>query len=239
MRTVFPQETESELKRSFFAACSRGYFVEVGANRPQLLSQTFDLEQKGWTGILIEPQPHLADELRRCRSARVFAEACSSRQSSGSRMPLYLAGPLSSFDQKLNVTDLKPHAVIDVPARTLDEILIEARASAPIDFVSIDVEGHEEAVLDGFDLPRWRPRLVLIEDLLIDLRVHQYMRQRGYRCLRRTGINNWYIPKDDLPYLGVDGSWQLFNKLYLGTPFRRMRKNWRRRNAIPKIAAEA
>jgi hypothetical protein len=70
VRTVFPQEVESELKYAFFRDTNRGYFVEVGANRPENLSQTFDLEQRGWTGVLIEPQPHLADELRQRSSPK-------------------------------------------------------------------------------------------------------------------------------------------------------------------------
>lgn len=97
-----------------------------------------------------------------------------------------------------------------------------------IDFISIDVEGHELDVLDGFDLARWRPRLILIEDLLLHLRVHRYLMLHGYCCLRRTGINNWYMPAKEFPKLGLDGRWQLVNKFYLGTPFRRVRMNWRR-----------
>ena len=33
----------------------KGYYVEVGANDPRERSQTWHLEQQGWTGVLIEP----------------------------------------------------------------------------------------------------------------------------------------------------------------------------------------
>lgn len=238
MRTIFPQEAENELKREFLGRANRGYFVEVGAYRPVESSQTFELEQRGWTGVLIEPQPDLADELRRSRSAKVFAEACSSRRKSGSRMTLHLASGHSSFDQNLNIVGIRPHGAIDVPVRTLDEILIEADAPT-IDFMSIDVEGHELDVLDGFDLARWRPRLILIEDLLLHVGVHRCLTSRGYRCMRRTGVDNWYVPADRLPRIGFVGRWLLFNKFYLGTPLRRVRMAWRwrasgRRLKIPK-----
>jgi len=235
VRTIFSQEVESEFKRAFFGENYRGYFVEVGANQPEELSQTFDLEQQGWTGILVEPQPDLVDKLRRRRSAKVFAEACSSRRNSGSRMKFHLAGGHSSFDPNLNLAEVKPHGVLDVPVRTLDEILVEAGASS-IDFISINVEGHELDVLDGFDLARWRPRLILIEDLLLHLQVHRYLTRRDYRWIRRTGINNWYIPANQLPQLGFDGRWQFFNKFYLGTPFRRLRMAWRRLTTVPDFA---
>jgi hypothetical protein len=38
----------------------KGYFVEVGAKEPRERSQTWFLEQAGWTGVLVEPQPDLA-----------------------------------------------------------------------------------------------------------------------------------------------------------------------------------
>jgi FkbM family methyltransferase len=232
MRTIFPTAAETELKRAFFGASGPGYFVEVGANQPRELSQTWDLERQGWTGILIEPQPDLADILRQQRSAQVFAAACSSRRNCGSNMTLHLAGGHSSFDRNLNLATVKPHGSIDVPVRTLDAILEEA-GEPQIDFISIDVEGHELEVLDGFDLARWHPRLILIEDMLLHLRVHRYLVRRGYQWFRRTGINNWYVPGDVPLKLGLDGSWQFFNKHYLGTPFRRMRMAWRRWRTVP------
>jgi hypothetical protein len=149
-------------------------------------------------------------------------------------MTLHLAGGHSSFDRNLNLAEVKPHGAIDVPTRTLDQILIDAGAQN-IDFISIDVEGHELEVLDGFDLKRWRPRLILIEDLLLHLRLHRYLMRRGYRWLRRTGINNWYVPANKLPTLGLDGRWQFVKKFYLGTPFRRMRFAWRRHNTAPQF----
>ena len=236
MRTIFEQNAEDELKRAFFSDTARGYFVEVGANQPEGLSQTFELEQKGWTGVLIEPQPALAEELKRRRSAKVYAEACSSRRNSGARLTLHLAGGHSSFSEKLNTAEIKPHGAIEVSVRTLDQILVDADIPC-IDFISIDVEGHELDVLDGFDLARWRPRLILIEDLLLNLRLHRYITRRSYRWLRRTGINNWYVPADRLPWLGIDGYWQFFNKFYLGTPFRRVRFAWRRLITEPRFEA--
>jgi FkbM family methyltransferase len=234
MRVIFPQDREPELKRAFFEELERGYFVEVGANHPSDGSQTFELEQRGWSGVLIEPQPDLANALRQRRSAAVFAVACSSRQNAGSLMTLHLAAGHSSFDPKLNLPERKPHGTADVPVRTLDEILIEAGAQQ-VDFLSIDVEGHEVEVLDGCDLARWKPRLILIEDLLLHLRLHRLLHRCGYRWLRRTGINNWYVPAGEAPALGLDGRWQFFNKFYLGTPSRRMRSSWRRLTTVPRF----
>ncbi len=115
--------------RNFFGGARSGFFVEVGANRPQELSQTWHLEQLGWTGILVEPQPELAGDLCRARSAKVFAVACSSPENAGRRMQLHVAGPWSALDRDRMTPGAQPERVIEVPVRTLDDILIEATSS--------------------------------------------------------------------------------------------------------------
>ena len=66
-----------------------GYFVEVGANEPCSLSQTWHLAQLGWVGMLIEPIPVLCDELRKQRPESVVLEAacCAPSQQLLLRLP--------------------------------------------------------------------------------------------------------------------------------------------------------
>lgn len=225
---IFGPDRENELKQAFFSHARSGYFVEVGANDPVKLSQTWDLEQQGWTGVLVEPQPELAAALRRSRSAKVYEAACSSARHAGRRMALHLAGIHSSLDPALNISTVSAHGTIEVPVRTLDEILTDAGAPAPLDLLSIDVEGLEIAVLEGVDLARWRPRLILVEDLAMNLRLHRHLRSRGYKWVRRTGLNSWYVPQGAGINAGPTGRWQFFRKHYLGLPFRHLREASRR-----------
>jgi FkbM family methyltransferase len=231
MTAIFPYEDENRLKEEFFGEARTGFFVEVGANDPERWSQTFHLERLGWTGVLIEPQPDLAAQLRERRSAQVYAVACSAPENAGTSMTLYMAGGHSSFDPMLKVASVRPHGTVDVPLRTLDSILAEAGAPSPIDFLAVDVEGHEIEVLRGFDFSRWRPRLVFLEDHVDDLRLHRFMQARGYKWIRRTSINGWYVPQDlDWP-LDLKSRWQFFRKYHLGTPVRRLRDRLRRLRA--------
>jgi FkbM family methyltransferase len=228
MRTVFPDLAEERLKAEFFGALPHGFFVEVGANEPQHGSQSWQFEQAGWTGILVEPQPELAERLRQTRRARVVAAACSSPGNVGAMMTLYLSGPHSSLKPELAVAGVVPEATIEVPTRTLDDILAEAHAPAPLDFVSIDVETHELDVLRGFDIARWCPRLILIEDHVTSLATHRYLTRAGYRLIRRTGLNGWYVPQAEAPRIGLFGSWQFARKYYLALPIRILRERKRR-----------
>jgi hypothetical protein len=70
VRTSLPDEREQQLVRRFFDDARSGFFVEVGANRPQEQSQTWHLEQLGWSGVLIERRPTLPRSFRGCGARR-------------------------------------------------------------------------------------------------------------------------------------------------------------------------
>jgi FkbM family methyltransferase len=223
-----PEGREQELVREFFGGARSGFFVEVGANRPQLASQTWHLEELGWTGVLIEPQPNLADELSRRRSARVFAVACSAPANAGKRMRLHVAGALSSLDRDRMAPGAELEQIIEVPVRTLDDILIESNAPVAFDLLSVDVEGHELEVLGGFDFPRWRPRLILLEDHVRNLVKHRFLERAGYRLIRRCENNGWYVPNDAAVTVPPGERWEIVRKYYLALPFRVARNASRR-----------
>jgi FkbM family methyltransferase len=230
---------EQALVREFFGGARAGYFVEVGANRPRQESQTWHLEQLGWTGILIEPQPNLAADLRRLRTAQVFAVACSSPQNAGRRLRLHVAGALSALDRERMAPGAKPERVIEVPACTLDDVLTEAGAPAGFDFLSVDVEGHELEVLGGFDFARWRPRLVLLEDHVGNLARHRFLKTAGYRLIRRFENNGWYVPCDATIAVRPRERWNIMRKYYLALPFRiaRNASRWTRRRIREQLSA--
>jgi FkbM family methyltransferase len=228
MSAIFGPDCEADLKEAFFAHARIGYFVEVGANHPHHLSQTWHLEQQGWDGVLVEPQPELAAALRRQRLAKVYAVACASPQQGGRMMRLHLAGIHSSLDPYLNISTVRPQGTIEVAVTTLDEILSDAGAPSPIDLLSIDVEGLEIDVLRGLDLARWRPRLILVEDLAMNLSLHRYLRSHGYKWMRRTGLNSWYVPHATPVTVALKGRLQFVRKHYLGLPFRHLREASRR-----------
>jgi predicted ATPase len=40
------------------------------------------------------------------------------------------------------------------------------------------------------------PKAAAVEDHLNDLKAHRYLGRAGYRLAKRTGLNNWYVPKE-------------------------------------------
>lgn len=231
MRAIFGSEHQERRIAEFFGEGYRGTFVDVGAADALTSSQTYDLERAGWSGVLIEPRPDCAEDLRRQRRVPVFQVACSSPERAGTTMTLHLAGGHSSLNDEFVLAGLKPEGAITVAVRTLDDVLIEANITAPIDLVSIDVEGHEVDVLMGFDLQRWRPRLLVIEDHVLNLNLHRLTQSLGYKWVQRVDLNGWYVPNDNPIRVSGIGRLQFIRKYYLSLPTRWVRDGLRRLRA--------
>lgn len=215
------QDQEVELIREYLG--DQGFFVDVGANDPFQLSQSLVLEQAGWQGICIEPQPGYADALRRNRKATVVQKACGAPESKDKKLTLSVLGSNAALEPHRIFSAFDVLDRIEVEMDTLDNILDECQATR-VDFLSLDVEGYEPEVLKGFDIQRWAPRLILCEDHLFNLDKHRALRDAGYKWVRRTQYNNWYVPQNALFPVSLFGKWQLFRKAYLGRPFRNMKK---------------
>ena len=65
-------------------------------------------------------------------------------------------------------------------------------------------------------------------DLAMNLDVHHCLTAHGYKWMRRTGLNSWYVPADAAVEIGLVARWQFFRKHYLGVPFRHLREASRR-----------
>jgi len=232
---------EAELVWEFFERRPTGFYIDVGANDPEKGSQTWFLEHQGWRGILIEPQSQFAEKLRKARPhSAVFQVACGA-PGHAEEMPLYIAeSPRhSSLGKNLVEANTKYIKTELVKIMTLDEILA-ASGNPAVDFISIDVEGTQLDVLRGFSLTRHQPALVFIEDHLHDLKVHRHLKRAGYKLVKRTGSNNWYIPNSQSFKLTKPlERARLWKKVWANTPFRKVRVHLERKTAARKARGKA
>jgi len=196
----------------------KGFFLEIGAYDGMTLSNTCLLEQMGWTGILVEPMRPMCEKAAAARPhSRVIHAACGKRGSP----------PVAKFTVAQNVPVLSflhadaDHAdrcrreganlvEIDVPLITVDDLLMHERKNGSagaglwtpgigwtLDIVSIDTEGSELDVLDGFNLDRFRPRVLVIEnDRPSGAAIEPYLGDRHYKKFHRQQINDFYVRTD-------------------------------------------
>jgi len=222
----YSQFGEDLLVWKYFVEKSSGFFLEAGANHPTKGSQTCLFEEHGWKGILVEPIAKNCELLRRFRpGSRIFQCALGAPEQRG-RVQMNVA----TGDNALSGLAVNSGVVVErteeVDLRTLDDVLAEAD-NPKVDLMSIDVEGFELQVFRGLDFLRHQPALVLVEDHLHSLSVHRHLVRNGYRLVKRTGLNNWYIPRRQPFHLAT---WkerlELFRKMFLSLPFRKF-KRWR------------
>ena len=110
-----------------------------------------------------------------------------------------------------------------IPMQLLDDFQLR-----DVSLIKIDVEGHEIEVLRGFDIARWKPRLILLEDHVGNLSKHRYLLGAGYRIIRRYENNGWYVPRESAVKCGWTDRWEVVRKYYLALPFRVLRNFSRR-----------
>ena len=186
--------------------------VEVGAARPDYLSIGASFREAGWTVIAIEPNPEFC-AMHRALGYPVLQYACSDEDRDGveffvvdSRNAAYLDGnvtfeSLSSlgiagkFAEDLEKHPGKPAVrSIQVDVRRLDTILAEHHPGITrIDLLAIDVEGWELAVMRGFDVARFRPRVIILENLFKSREYRRTMRRLGYTRWKRLKPNEIYV----------------------------------------------
>jgi FkbM family methyltransferase len=144
-------------------------FVEAGANDGYTLSNTYALERKGWTGLLIEAIPDLAAE---CQALRKKAQTVNCALVEPGYPDSHVTMTYSDVCSLVKGTNPDREARIQtgintpydvrVPARTLDQVLQETGINH-VDLLSLDLEGYEPQALQGLDLERWASDWILIE----------------------------------------------------------------------------
>lgn len=193
MKKSYSQLGQDLLALKFFARYPAHYriFLDVGAFDGIGFSNSRVFFEKGWSGICVEPVSKNFEKLQRLYAGTNVITVRSAASDSEGQLELNVATipwaedwgsdvSSPSEETKKRWPDYKWEKEI-VPAMTVNKILDLNKIPA-IDFVSIDVEGEELAVLRGFDLQKYCPTLLVIEystplqrqDLL------SYMKNQGY-----------------------------------------------------------
>lgn len=196
----FSQYGEDLVIDALLGCPSSGFYVDVGANDPDELSNTKRFYLRGWRGLNIEPQPDLHERLVASRPEDVNLNIGLSDHDGELVFHRMDPSTLSTFDSDAVRENLKhPGARLiasePLPVRTLAAVLSEY-GSGEIDLLSIDVEGHEIPVLSGNDWARFRPRTIMVEVDHTGSPVPEFLCERGYRFVWSNGTNGIFMRED-------------------------------------------
>jgi FkbM family methyltransferase len=192
---------EEWIIRDFFHDARDGIFVDIGANHYRTDSNTYYLEtQLGWSGLAVEPQAKFAADYASHRpKTRFLAYLVSDVSDRDATLYIPHDDLLASADKAVAEKEGGPtEMTIVARTATLDDILGTSGVRT-IDFLSIDVEGHEPQVLRGFSIDRFKPRLVCIEaHVQVRQQILDYFATHGYvvaaKYLRADSENLWFVP---------------------------------------------
>lgn len=182
-----------------------GSFADIGGYDGITGSNTLFFEQnRGWSGVLVEPVPRHLSTARAARRCRCIGCAVAPRAGEAEFIEItegftQMSGLAESYDtallDRVRADPRHAEAAIRVETRTLADILTEAGHPHP-DFVSLDIEGGETAVLESFPFAAHDVAVWAIENNDGAPGIARIMRAAGYELAEFCGPDEIYVRRD-------------------------------------------
>lgn len=193
------------LDASVFGGKRDGTFVEIGGYDGVTGSNCLFFElMRGWTGLLIEPSPAYFTKAAAFRRAECLQLAIAAERGRAEFLDIrqgltQMSGLTASYDQGLRAqVEADPRhkgALIEVETRTLADLLDE-RDMGAVDYISLDVEGGEMAVLESFPFERIAVHAWSVENNTDDRAIRALMASKGYRLIEVLDVDEIYVRAD-------------------------------------------
>lgn len=206
---------EDVLLNRVFSGRNDGFYIDIGADHPVFSSTTKAFYDRGWRGINVEPGPAFTlIEKHRPRDINIRAAIADF----DGETDFYVNDDLLATSSIYN--DVHPSVAARsksrshhrVPAMTLATLTRLHPSGRRADFLKIDAEGAEGAIIRGGDWKTFRPRIVLAEStepfstVRVDGGWAGHLARNGYREAYFDGINTWFVREEnpeDLTYFDV------------------------------------
>jgi hypothetical protein len=177
----------------FYLHQEKGFYVDVGAYHPKILSNTYHFYLKGWNGINIDGSKDSISLFNSIRPDDININCCIGLDNNHSEIDFYMfeRAELNTF-KKENLSDIKlyhnqsPVKIEKIPIVTLESILNNYLPSnKQIDLFSIDAEGADEEILFSNNWVKYRPKLIIVEKHcsiydFIKTEMHQFLINQNY-----------------------------------------------------------
>ncbi len=190
----YSQSDQDKWVLEFLKFKRKGFFIEIGAYDGIQTSNTYTMEKFfDWDGICIEANPH------------VFPQLVSNRKSKNLNVAVN-----DYYGKCFFLGDKITKEGFEIPCDTLDNLLTQNECPKNIDYISIDIEGYEYAVLKNFDFSKWNIGLMTVEhNLYMGKEENINNKNNIYNLLSRNGFTRVV---DNAPCL--DQTPQYFNQPY-------------------------
>lgn len=176
----------------------KGFYVDIGANDPCVLSVTKLFYDMGWRGINIEPLDDMYQLL--CVERQEDRNLNVGISDENGELELFVSGDMSSF---CDINGAQSKVIKQV--RKFSDIWKEINYKKRVDevhFCKIDVEGFERNVIKGMDFETFRPWIFCIESTLPGTMTpchdtwEEILLSKGYLWAFQYGINRYYVERE-------------------------------------------
>jgi FkbM family methyltransferase len=202
---TYAQEGEDRILARMLERAAPGFYVDVGAHDPSRFSNTAGLYRAGWSGIVIDPRPGFAARFRKSRPRDVALEVGVAEHAREMTYFRFNDEALSTFDADRAAT-LEATTAYRIVATAVVKCLPLAEllgrhlpAGRSVDLLTVDVEGLDLEVLRSNDWQRFRPALVVAEDLGADTLaaatsspISMFLGDLGYSPIARTMSSTFF-----------------------------------------------
>jgi FkbM family methyltransferase len=193
------------LDERVFKGKREGVFVEIGGYDGITGSNCLFFElMRGWSGLLIEPSPTFFAKAQSFRRATCLQVALADEEGEAEFLEVQegysqMSGLTASYDTRLRETvESDPRhkgELIKVKTRTLSRIL-DQHFLKEVDYISLDVEGGELAVLSSFPFDKYAVHAWTIENNTDSTEIPALMRDKGYKLVEALGVDGVYVKAD-------------------------------------------
>ena len=190
---------------------NKGIYIDVGCHHPFLNNHSYLLYKSGWEGINIDIDYNSIDMFNFFRKNDVNIQIAVTDHKGEVDLFFYHNRAAKNTISKEFGSDAKEQKKIN--SDTLNNIIENSKfKNSKIDFVSIDVEGNEMNVLNGFNLKKYKPKLILLEFILPNKKefyekdINEITNSEVYNFLIKNEYKliNWN--HDDLLFMRLDYS---------------------------------
>lgn len=205
--TYYSQHGEDFILDQMFDGKARGFFVEVGCIDGRRFSNSLAFEERGWQGLCVEAHKDYIELLKQNRPNSIVCHcAVSERERESATFYANARASLSTLDKSREKYFRKNFGKYfsgfreqTVSIRTLESIFREYNVKE-VDFVSIDIEGHEVEALKGMNFEQVRPQVFVIESesAAHENELDEILFSHGYHKSISLGQNIFYVQDPDL-----------------------------------------